>query len=230
MENYINTLPIKQVVLFLVIGGLLHVVLYIITTYALPIIKTKKESVSLYWQRIQIISWTIFLLLFFSSLFKANIYLTLAITGIVLGIGWTFWTNFFAGNMIKFTNQFKVNDAIDTDIASGSIKAIKMTYTEVISPKGELMVIPNNQLKKAILKHQNKKNILKTHTFACNASSSISYNIVRESALNCPFFTANHSITVEKDNDTYQIKAMLLDESFKDKVCKYFENLAKKNK
>lgn len=230
MENYINTLPIKQVLLFLVIGGLLHVAFNIITTYALPIIKKKKDSVSLYWHRIQIISWTVFLLLFFSSLFKANMYLTLAITIIVLGIGWTFWTNFFAGNMIKFTNQFKVNDTISTDIATGSIKAIKMTYTEVINTKGELMVIPNNQLKKAILKHQNKKNILKTHTFICKAKASLSYNKIHEYALNCPYFTANQSISIVKDDETYQIKAMLLDDSYKERVYEYFENLAQKNK
>lgn len=225
MENYINTLPVKQVLLFLVIGGLLHVVFYLITTYALPIIKKKKGFISLFWHRVQIVSWTIYLLLFFSSLFKANMYLTLVITLIVLGIGWTFWTNFFAGNMIKFTNQFKVNDTISTDIASGTIKAIKMTYTEVINTKGELMVIPNDQLKKATLKHQNKKNIIKTHTFTCNVTDTLNYTKVYDYALNCPFITANQDVSIVKHGDTYEIKAMLLDDSFKEKAFEYFENL-----
>jgi len=225
MENYINTLPINQVFLFLAVGALLHLVFYIISTYVIPVFRKKRNSIGLYWLRFQIISWTIFLLLFFSSLFKANMYLTLAITIIVIGIGWNFWTNFFAGIVIKFTNQFKVNDNITTDLAVGKIKAIKMTFTEVINTKGELLVIPNNEIKKTVLKHHSKKNTISTTSFNCTAPRS--QNEIYDYAMNCPYFTGNQAIKITQNKDkVYEIKAMLVDVSFKEKAVKYFENLS----
>lgn len=222
MESYINTLPYKQVLLFLVIGGLLHFVFYLITSYGVPILIKKRQAIGLYWNRFQIFSWTVYLLLFFSSLFKANMYLTLAISVLVLGIGWTFWINFFAGIMIKFTDQFKVNDNISTDLVTGKIKAIKSAFTEVISNKGELLVISNSQLKKAVLKHLNQKNTLNTSTFVCNGK--LSYNEVYHYALNCPYLTGNQVIKVERNkNRKNVVKAMLLDESFKEEAIAYFE-------
>jgi hypothetical protein len=224
MENYIDSLPIKQMLLFLVIGGALYFIFYLITTYAIPVLKKQQYSMGLYLHRIQIISWTVYLLLFFSSMFNANMYLTLFISVIVIGIGWSFWTNFFAGIMIKFTNQFKVNDHISSNLVKGKIKNIKMTFTEVINSKGELLVIPNNQLKNAVLKHLNQKNIINTTTFICNGR--FTYDEVYSHALNCPYFTGNQSIKVSRDKSKkYEIKAMLLDESFKEKADAYFEKL-----
>lgn len=229
MENYINTLPVNQVFLFLIIGALLHFVFYVVNTYIIPVFKKKRASVGLYWLRFQIVSWTVFLLLFFSVLFKENMYLTLAISAIIVGVGWNFWTNFFAGVMIKFTNQFKVNDNISTELATGKIKNIKIAFTELINTKGELLVVPNIQMKKAVLKHHNKKNTLNTSTFICN--TKIDHHEVLKYAMNCPYFTGNQNIKVTKNqNKDYEIKAMLLDESFKEKVYEYFENLTKINK
>jgi len=224
MENYINTLPVNQVFLFIIIGALLHFVFYVVNTYIIPVFKKKRASIDLYWLRFQILSWTVFLLLFFSVLFKENMYLTLAISVITVGIGWNFWTNFFAGVMIKFTNQFKINDNISTELATGKIKNIKMTFTEVINAEGELLVVPNIQMKKAVLKHHNKKNTLNTNTFIC--STKIDHNEVLKYAMNCPYFTGNQNIKVIKNqNKDYEIKAMLLDESFKEKAGDYFNEL-----
>ncbi len=225
MENYINTLPVKQVVLFLVIGALLHFIFYLINSYALPVLLKKKSLIGLYWNRIQIVSWTIFLLLFFSSLFRANMYLTLAISAIVIGIGWSFWTNFFAGIVIKFTNQFKTGDTVSSELVQGKVKSIRTTFTEVINSKGELLIIPNSKMKKAILRHHSTKSTLHTSSFTCNAK--LHQNDMYKYAMNCPYFTGNQSIKISKNqNNIYEIKAMLLDESLKQKAVTYFNNLS----
>ena len=225
MQNYITTLPFKQVLLFIVIGGFLQFSFYLITHYGMPILKKKQNSISLQWNRIQIISWAIFLLLFFSSLLKANLYLTLAISVVILFIGWTFWIDIFAGMMIKFTNQFQINDNISTTLITGKVKAIKITFTEVLNSKGELSTIPNSKLHKALLKHLNKKNTLNTSTFVC--SGNLSYDEAYNYALNCPYFTGNQKIKIAKDNNhEYEIKAMLLDETFKEDAVDYFKKIA----
>jgi hypothetical protein len=224
MDSYINTLPYQQVLLYLVIGGLLHSIFYLTTNYGIPILKKRQQAVGLYWNRIQIFSWTVYLLLFFSSLFKANIYLTLAISVLALLIGWGFWINFFAGIIVKFTNQFKVNDHISTDLIAGKIKDIKSTYTEIISNKGELLIIPNSQLKKAVLKHLNQKNTLNTSTFIC--AGKLSYKEVYKHALNCPYVIGNQAIRIVKNkNKKYLVKATLLDESYKEDAVAYFEKV-----
>lgn len=224
MGNYIDSLSTNQVLLLLLIGGLLYSCFYLINKFFIPILKKKQLSTGLYWHRIQIVLWTVYLLLFFSLLFKSNMYLTLTISIIVLVLGWSFWTNFFAGIIIKFSNQFRVNDHISSDLATGKIKDIKMTFTEVINNEGELLVIPNNQLKNAVLKHLNQKNTINTATFIC--SGKFTYNEIYKHALNCPYFTGNQSILVEKNkNKEYEIKAMLLDESFKKEAIAYFEKI-----
>jgi hypothetical protein len=208
---------------FLLIGGALHFGFYLITSYGLPILKKKQQTAGLYWYRIQIFSWIVFLLFFYSALFKANMYLTLAVSVLTLLIGWNYWINFFASVMIRFTNQFKVNDHISTDLVTGRIKAIKTTFTEVINNKGELLIIPNVQLKRAVLKHLNQKNTLNAVSFVCDGRS---YKEVYNHALNCPYFTGNQVIKVEKNkHGKYVVKAMLLDESFKEQSAAYFEKL-----
>ncbi len=225
MENYINTLPVKQVVLFLVIGALLHFIFSLINSYALPVLLKKKSLIGLYWNRIQIVLWTIFLLLFFSSLFRANMYLTLAISAIVIGVGWSFWTNFFAGIVIKFTNQFKNGDKISSDLVQGKVKSIKTTFTEVINSKGELLIIPNNKMKKAVLRHHSTKSTLLTSSFTCEAK--IHQNEMYKYALNCPYFTGNQPIKISKnEKGLFDVKAMLLDESLKLKAVTYFNKLS----
>lgn len=229
MEDYINNLPIKQVLLFLVLGALLHFVFYLISNYVLPILEKKKSSIALYWHRIEILVWTLFLLVFFTSLFLTNIFLTLSISLILLGVGWTYWTNFFAGIVIKFTNHIKVNDRIETEMVTGKIRAIKMTFTEIINTKGELVIIPNNLLRKSVVKHTNKKNTLELFSFNYKPRNDTSQNVVYQHALNCPYFSGNQDIRINKENnEEYLIEAMLIDQVFKEKVFVYFENLGEK--
>ena len=227
MESNINSMPVKEVLLLILIGSLLHLSIYLITTYIVPVLKKKRHPIGLFWNRAQIILWAIFALFAFSLLFRENMFLTLAVSAIVLALGWNYWLNFFAGVTIKFTNQFKVDDHVSTEFAVGKIQAIKMAFTEIQNNHGELIVVPNNLLKNAVLKHVNQKNKLRTSTFTCSGEHS--YAKVYNYAINCPFLSGNQKIDVTKTQDNaYQIKAMLLEDSFKDEAAVYFNALDSK--
>jgi len=224
MENLNYILASQQALSLVLIGILLFVFFNLTSAYVVPIIQKKQAKADLFWKRIKIVLWSLYLLLCYGLLFSANMYLTLAVSAMVLATGWSFWTNFFAGILIRFSNQYKVDDYISTDFVTGKIKAIKTSYTEVVNGKGELLVIPNLQLKNAVLKHLNIKNSPNRETFSC--SGSFTREQVYQYALNCPYLTANQSISVEKKSDTaFEIRAMLIDESFKEKVVAYFERL-----
>lgn len=224
MENLNYILASQQALSLVLTGILLFAFFNLVSAYVVPIIQKKQVKAGLFWKRIKIVVWTLYLLLCYSVLFSANMYLTLAVSAIVIATGWTFWINFFAGTLIRFSNQYKVDDYISTDFVTGKIKAIKTSYTEVVNGKGELLVIPNIQLKNAVLKHLNIKNSPNRETFSCNGN--LTRQEVYQYALSCPYIAANQNISVEKKSDnTFEIRAMLIDESFKEKVVGYFEAL-----
>lgn len=225
MNDYINILPYKEALVYLLIGALLHAVFYILTKFIIPILIQRESAVVLYWQRLQILVWITFFVFFFSSLLIKNIVLTLAVSVIVVATGWTYWTNFFAGTIIKFRNTPRLHDFISTDIVKGRIRAINLTYTEVVNTKGELIIIPNNKLNKSVIKHVNTAKTLNPFVYEILfKKESLTYDSLYQKAMNCPYFTGNQKISLDRiSRDVYAVKAMLIDESFKEKAIEYFE-------
>ena len=165
-----------------------------------------------------------YVLVFFVFLFLVNMLLTSTVAILVVGIGWSLWTNLFAGIMIRFTNQYKPGDHIAADFGSGEIRFIHSTYTELRNDKSELIKIPNLQLKNAVVKQLNIRQSPNTSKFSC--TGHFTYEQVYLHAINCPYLTANQDIAIEKStNNTLEIRAMLIDESFKDKTKAYFDQL-----
>jgi len=225
MPDYVNIFPFIQVAEYLLLGGVLHFVFYGITKYLIPIVINRESIFALYWKRLQIIAWIFFLVFFFSSLVFANIKLTLSLSLLVVAIGWSYWINLFAGVIIKFSDTPKIHDVIETDLVSGKIKSIYLTYTEILNDKGELIVVPNNQLNKLIIKHINKAQTLNPFIYKYKPKKLISFDKVRQHALDCPYFTANQTIQIERSKGkAYLIKAMLIDEALKEQAIVYFES------
>lgn len=223
MLDYIHTIPFSQTILFLVLGALLHFVSGIIGNYVIPLKRVKSAKISKLWLRIQIITWAVYSLLFYTSLFWANKYLTLIITIIVLGLGWNYWINIFAGVLIKYNNHPKPGDLIKTDLVSGKITAIKMAHSEIKNNKGEFVIIPNEKLKGAVLKYQQKKSLTKKHTFIINNDNIKTYDAALRLVINCPYLCANQKIKIGKTPaGSYQVIASPLDSSFIDRIDVYF--------
>lgn len=225
MENYTNILPLKQIVIYLLLGALLHFVFYVVSKYIIPVLLKKESAFALLWQRLQVVVWGLFFTLFLSSLLVANMILTVVIGFVILVIGWGFLTNLFAGISIKFTNTPKTHDFIVTDLVVGKIKSINLTYTEVINNKGELITIPNSKLNKLVIKHINDAKSLNPFTYTYIPKKEISYDTLYQQVLNCPYFTGNQIMKIERgtDNKSFLIKAMLLDENLKEKAIAYFQ-------
>jgi len=225
MSN-ISEIPFYQLLLYVAFGILLLIIFYIINNYIIPLLKDKQHIVKKYWQKIQMISWLIFSGLFFIALFRTNMLITLTLTVVVLGLGWSFWRNMFSGIIIKFNNQFKVGETISTDFATGELISINLSQSELINDKGEVVIIPNDKLRTSVLKRLYKKNNIQTHSFTITPSDNQRVDFIYQMALNCPFISANQKIEVEriKENE-FVIKASVIDNFFVDKVNSYFASV-----
>lgn len=229
MENYIDKIPYSYIVVYTLIGILLFFGIRIFNGYVIPLLKEKQHRVVKSWQRLKITIWVIYFTLFYATLFQANMYITTIFTLIILGLGWNYWRNVFAGILIKFNDQFKVGDSISSAVTSGVLKNIYLDETELINEEGELVVIPNHKLNTAILKHHFKKDTIETHLFKIKTSSKTNTDSVYQLAINCPYISANQDITISKKGDTkYSIKASIIDKSFIENINDYFENLDSK--
>lgn len=220
-----NNIPIFQMFSMLLVGVFIFFVFRIINTYIFPLKQDKQEYDKLLWQRIQIILWIVYALVFFTILFYENQLLTTVLVAVIIGLGWQYWSNVFSGILIKLNNDLRVGDSIETDFVSGKIKKINISQSILKNETGEIIVIPNNKLKQSVRKHQNQKSDNNAHVFIIK-SDKLTYDDVYKLALNCPYLVANQNINIERvQEDKFQIKANLIDISFVDLAVKCFVNI-----
>ena len=115
-----------------------------------------------------------------------------------------------------------MGDAIATDFATGELKKIDLSQSELVNSQGELVVIPNFKLKSTVLKHLYKKSNIQTHSFTVKSGSRTTDEIY-QIALSCPYISANQKIDVQRINkQEVVVKASVLDGVFLDRVEGYF--------
>lgn len=222
MNFNISEIQLYKLLFYVLFGAILFIVLYIINHYVIPLIKRKQHQINKYWQKFQIIAWLLFSGMFFIALIRANLFITLTFMVIILGLGWNFWSNIFAGIIIRFNNQFEPGEVIATDFAQGELKAVNLSQSELINDKGETIIIPNKKLRGAVLTHYHKKSNVQMHAFTVELADK-TIEAVYQLAINCPFISANQKIEVERiQGNEFTINAAVIDSSFVDKVNSYF--------
>lgn len=222
---YTNKIPIHLFIIFFMIGVSLLILFYIVSNYIIPLIKERHHLIYKWWKRIQIIIWSIYVIVLFYSMLQANLVITSIFTIIILTIGWNYWTNIFAGILIKFNRKLKRGDIISTDFAEGEVKIIHLAQTELITDKGELIVVPNSKLRTDVLKKIYNKSKIKTHTFTIKLDGKKTSEEIKEYVINCPYIAANQTITVENNiNNEYTVIASVIDKTFINKTKEYLNN------
>lgn len=226
MQTYIDNISFAQIIVYAVVGLILLLILNVVNIYVTPLIKDKRQKIYHWWQIIQIMVWIVYIGLFYSALFRLNMAITAVFTVVILGLGWNFWRNIFSGILIKFTNKIKKGDVISTEFASGELKKVNLSQSELINDQGELVVIPNLKLRSNVIKHLYKKSNVKTYSYLIRTADDQTVEDIYRMAYNCPYISANQDITVEKiKSNEFNIKAFIIDNSFVEKVNNYFENL-----
>ena len=225
MNLTISEIQVYKLMFYLLFGGALLLGFYIINNYVIPLIKRKKHQINNYWQKFQIIVWLLFVGMFIIALLRANTMITTLFIIIVLGVGWNFWSNIFAGIIIRFNNQFELGEVISTAFAKGELKAINLSQSELINDKGETIVVPNKKLRGSVLTHYHKKSNVQIHTFTVQISNK-TIEWVEQLVLSCPFIAANQKIEIEKNmDDEFTIYAAVIDMAFIDQINAYFAAL-----
>ena len=222
MDNIIEARN-NHILLFVGIGLLIFVLFYIIDKYIFPLSKISEDIKSKYWVKIQILIWIGFFGLFYIELFYSYLYVTLTFTALIVGLGWSYWRNVFAGIIIKFNNQLKIGETISTDFVTGELRSINFSQSEFNNQKGELVIIPNHKLRTSVLKHLYEKSNIQTHSFKVRVEGNQSSKSIYNLAINCPYIAVNQKIEVEQINsDEFVVKAALVDSSLVDRVNRYF--------
>ena len=222
MNFNVSEIQLYKLLFFVLFGAALFIVLYIINHYVIPLIKKKQHQINKYWQKLQIIVWLLFSGMFLIASIRANIFITLTFMAIILGLGWNFWSNIFAGIVIRFTNQFEHGEVISTEFAKGELKSIHLSQSELINDKGETIIVPNKKLRGAVLTHYHKKSNVQMHAFKVEYTDKTIESIY-QLAINCPFISVNQKIEVARiKGNEFIIYAAVIDSSFIDKVNAYF--------
>jgi len=224
MDGYINDVKLYQVFLYIGFGFLIFFVFKIIKNYIFPLLTNKESLIKKNWLRIQIIVWFTFSAAFFVTLLRLNTYTTLTFLIIILGLGWNYWRNIFSGIVIKFNNELTIGESISTNLASGILSKIGFAETQLIDKNGEIISIPNFQLKNAVLKKTNKS--INSASDPIKIYSELTTQEVYKLALDCPYISGNKKIEIESiENNQFLIKMTLIDNYFKDDVKVYFKNM-----
>jgi len=224
MKN-ITDIPVQNLLLLLLIGGVLALSFYVVRNYIIPLIRSNKGGVKKFWHKIEIISWLLFAVVVLIVLLRINLFLSSSILALLLILGWGYMKNIFSGFVIKLTDQFVVDEIISGDFGEGKIKSILLSMTELSNDKGELISIPNSVLRSSVVKHLHKKSSLKTNTFNVQMFEKESLLDIKEMIVNCPFVAVNQNILVERVSDNEcSVKITLIDSSFKEDVYQYIQN------
>jgi len=224
MQN-ITDIPVQRLLLLILIGGVLALSFYVVRNYIIPLLRNNKGVVKKYWQKIEIISWLVFVLVVLITVLRVNFFLSATILTVLLILGWNYWRNILAGLIIKLTDQFVKGEIISGEFGEGTIKLIWISMTEISNDKGELISIPNHVLRSSVVKHLHNKSSLKTNTFIVPLNQSNSIQGVRDMILNCPFIAVSQEIIVERlSENECSVKATLIDVSFEEKVYLYIKN------
>lgn len=224
MSFFQNNIPFFIIFEYIVVGLLLLLVFNFIGRYVIPLIEKRTEFINPWWQKIQIVLWLVYIVLLFSDLLRLYTAITLISTVVVLGLGWEYWKNIFAGVLIKFNDQFKKGDFISTNKIKGTLKTIYLSRSELINEKGELVVIPNNRLRNKVLTHLHRTQDVNIRIFNVTNTNNQSSEDIYKLAYDCPYISGNQEISVEKNQkNEYLIKATIIDNSFIDYANNYFE-------
>jgi small-conductance mechanosensitive channel len=219
-----STIPLFIIFEYIIVGLLLLLVLNFIGRYIIPLIEKRTVFINPWWQKIQIVIWLAYLILFYSDLLRLYTAITLISTVVVLGLGWEYWKNIFAGVLIKFNDQFKKGDFISINKIKGTLKTIRLSRSELINEKGELVVIPNNELRNKVLTHLHRTQDVNICIFNVKNTIDQSPEAIYKLAYDCPYISGNQEISVEKkQKNEYIIKATIIDNSFIEYANNYFE-------
>ena len=228
MQN-ITDIPVQRLLILLVIGGVLSLSFYVVRNYIIPLLRNNKGIVKKYWQKIEIISWLVFVGVLLIVVLRVNFFLATTILCVLLILGWNYWRNILAGIIIKLTDQFVLKEIISGEFGEGTIKSIWISTTEISNDKGELISLPNHVLRTSIVKHLHKKSSLKTNTFTIELNENNSLSDIKEMIINCPFVAVSQEILVERISENEcSVKATLIDASFEENVYLYIKNRSNK--
>ncbi|MDH3492323.1 MAG: mechanosensitive ion channel family protein [Acidobacteriota bacterium] len=224
--NYLfGNIPFTEVIIYSVAGVVLLLVFNFLDRYLVPFLEKRSSTINPWWQKAKIISWLIYLGLFYSALLRSYTGMTLIFTVIVLGLGWEYWRNIFAGMLIKFTNQLRKGDFISTNIVRGTIRRISLPRTDIINEKGELVFVPNRRLRNSVVTHLRKTHDVNICVFNVKTRKDQTLDDLYQIAYNCPYIAVNQIVAVElKEDGVYQVKATIIDNSFIENANRYFSD------
>jgi small-conductance mechanosensitive channel len=178
-------------------------------------------------QLIRVLVWCVFGLYALYSFLQVDYLVSLAILAFLLIAGLDFWRNAFAGVLLHLEGRLSPGDVIKATTAEGNLTALRLTHTELITPEGELIRLPNQEVRRTVLRQTPSRRDLEVYNFIVQPKEDqvLDKQAVQEFARQCPWVNASRPIEVIKRNDgTFNLKAFLIDQQFREEAEAFFKN------
>ena len=227
--SYFFSNLLVQIAAFLIAGIVLLIIFSVINRFVASLAEENKRAFYLHWRRFQIIFWLLYSLFFYSVLFRYDFAITSIATLVVLGLGWQFWKDVFAGVLIKLESRINAGDFISTEFSKGALQTVNISNSELVNDAGELVIIPNHRLRNAVLTHHQSVSDASIYSVEVKSESGQTIGEIYEFAYNCPYISANKELTIEKQNENvFNIRGTIIDFSFAEQADEYFKRLSRK--
>ncbi len=222
-----NNINVYYLLLLVALGGIILVGFYILNNYVIPLINDRIKLADR-WMKAQLIVWIAFSVILFIELLRVNAVITLSLVLVGILTGWKFWSNVFAGVIIKLSGQVKEGETIALNDLAGSVKSLGFAQSVVINNDGERVNIPNSMLRSSVIRHVRKKSNIELYTFSVHSGVNETVDSLRETALSCPYISANQTIDVKRVKDQeFSVKTSIIDSAFIDQIEMYFKKVCR---
>src|SRR5690606_13242114 len=103
-----------SLILILAIAGIIFGFFYLIKNYIFPLVESEKvlAKSKILTFRIEVLVWSVFALLVLVFSISVSPFVTVIICAILIGLGFTFWRDFFPGLIVRVANQFHIGDTV----------------------------------------------------------------------------------------------------------------------
>jgi hypothetical protein len=226
----LNPIPLTLIAGLLLAGLGLFVAFWLLDKVVAVWVKGRKfqHAFQRWVQLIRVGLWSLFGLYVLYAFLQVDYLVSLAILAFLLIAGLDFWRNAFAGILLQLEGRLSPGDTIKTHSAEGNLTALYLTHTELITPEGELIRLPNLEIRRAVLHQTPARRDLEVYNFILQPKEdqpAMDKQAVLEYARQCPWINANRTIEVLKRNDgAYTVKAYLIDQQFREEAEAFFKN------
>lgn len=232
-----NTLSINSFFEYALIGALFFLIFMVIERFLIPWIPQERLQwkIKFYYPAVRNSIWVLIVLEFIYKNAEENLYLTIAMLGLTVGLLWKLIKDAIIGIVFRFQKGDLRGQIMQVGDVSGEIFSYSNTRLNVKLENGEIVQIPFHEAGSAIMiRSAENKNLNSVHLHVkVTAGKDIESikNEIRNLLINSPYVLSHQGIKIEQkelNNDIIELSVLVFtnNKSFKNNIQKRLYSLA----